>query len=379
MKRQSNEGFVLPMVIFAMVIAAVLVTGTTFMAHQETRIGSAVQRGAAAFYLAERGIAEVLVNWDAAASLAMPPGADTTLTDTLSTGITSTKVTRLSNRLFLLESSSTITEGGAILSGAARDVGLVVRLFTADIPLPAALTTRGPTELRGNSEVHGEDAVPPGWGAYCYGTPSDKPGIMTDDSTGVTTSGASVITGVPLVQEDTTISAATFTQFGDLSWADLVEMANITVPGGTFSQAGPVVSGGECVTSEYMNWGSPTDPTGPCGNYFPIIHVAGNARIQAGGEGQGVLLVDGNIELRGNFVFHGIIVVQGTFETQGNGNRVFGGVLAGNATLESQVVTGGSEITNSSCATNRAILNSGLTKPRPLGARSWVDLSAVGR
>jgi hypothetical protein len=88
--------------------------------------------------------------------------------------------------------------------------------------------------------------------------------------------------------------------------------------------------------------------------------------------------VDGDLELRGNFVFYGIIIVQGSMGTQGQGNRVFGGVMASNATFDSQALVGGSVVTNSTCAINRVIReNSSLTRVRPLAARSWVDLSAI--
>ena len=56
------------------------------------------------------------------------------------------------------------------------------------------------------------------------------------------------------------------------------------------------------------------------------------------------LLAVYDLSLRGSFTFYGVIVVQGEFETQGNGNRIFGGVLAGNVTLGGQVYTGGSII-----------------------------------
>ena len=127
------------------------------------------------------------------------------------------------------------------------------------------------------------------------------------------------------------------------------------------------------------NWGDPLNPTAPCGDYFPIIHVTGNARIQSGGTGQGILLVDGNLDLRGSFVFYGVVIVQGIFLTQGTGNHVSGGVLAGNADLDNETLTGSSEIQNSTCAVSRAILNnSSLNRPRTLDIRSWVDLSSSG-
>jgi hypothetical protein len=51
------------------------------------------------------------------------------------------------------------------------------------------------------------------------------------------------------------------------------------------------------------------------------------------------------------------------------------GVLAGNATLGQQTLTGGSEIQYSNCAVERAIFNSSLTRIRRLPNRSWVDVS----
>lgn len=94
--------------------------------------------------------------------------------------------------------------------------------------------------------------------------------------------------------------------------------------------------------------------------------------------GQGILSVEGDLDLRGGFLFYGIIIVQGNFETQGNGNRIIGAVMASNGLLDDQSITGGSEITYSKCTIQRAILNnSSLSRARPLELRSWVDLSAV--
>ena len=89
-------------------------------------------------------------------------------------------------------------------------------------------------------------------------------------------------------------------------------------------------------------------------------------------------MVEGDLDLRGGFLFYGIIIVQGNFETQGNGNRIIGAVMAGNGLLDDQSITGGSEVTYSKCAIQRAILNNAsLSRARPIAQRSWLDLSAV--
>ena len=383
MRKTDDHGFALPITIFALMIVGVLATSSFYIARQETRISIASANAGAALYLAEEGLSQILDRWDMEAAKDMAVWTTRTVTDTLSYGIWSVDVTRMTGRLFLLESSGTVTKGGAVLSGASRRVAMSVRIFTAEIAPNAAMTTRGPTSISGGAQVRGEDDVPPGWDTFCAGPLTDKPGLLTDDASLVSLIGGAEITGEPTdVEEDPTISDETFTQFGELDWDQLVALADIHLPAGTINGAAPdsTLAGG-CITSNPLNWGNPLDPNGACGNYFPIIHAAAPfLRIQSGGIGQGILLVDGDFDLRGGFVFHGIVIVQGNFETQGSGNRILGGVMASNVDFELQSLSGTSVVSYSSCAVERAILNNkNLTRARPLGQRSWVDLSAISQ
>ncbi|HXK60511.1 MAG TPA: hypothetical protein PLP42_11525 [Acidobacteriota bacterium] len=58
-----------------------------------------------------------------------------------------------------------------------------------------------------------------------------------------------------------------------------------------------------------------------------IVVIDGNIRLNSG-SGAGILVVKGNLELRGNFTYHGLILVigEGSFSTIGTPN-VYGGVL----------------------------------------------------
>jgi hypothetical protein len=91
--------------------------------------------------------------------------------------------------------------------------------------------------------------------------------------------------------------------------------------------------------------------------------------------------VDGDLDLRGNFLFAGIIIVQGSIAVQGggaNGPRINGGAIARNADLEVETFTGSSIVQNSRCAVRRAIQNnSSLTQVTPINNRSWVDLTGA--
>ncbi|MEE8326022.1 MAG: hypothetical protein V3R58_03185 [candidate division NC10 bacterium] len=70
-----------------------------------------------------------------------------------------------------------------------------------------------------------------------------------------------------------------------------------------------------------------------------------------------------------------MIIVQGSFTPLGAGNRIVGGVMAGNATLGLEIFGGGSVTQYSNCAVTRSIMNSSLTRARRLPYRSWVDVS----
>lgn len=375
----GREGFALPTALGALVLVAIMVVGGFASVRQEYRVGLGSERSTRAFYAAEEGVTRVLAQWSAqdVASLA---NFESFTRSGNGDGVTwSVEVTRLTPRSYFLDATGTVTEGG-LLAGATRRVGMTVKVRTAELTPPAALTTRGTVSVRGTAEVHGEDVNPQTWGGVCSpaNPANNKAGVITDATGNVTTQGAAEVTGNPAVVKDPNVNEQTFQQFGDMTYADLVALATKSYPGGNINNTAPQYNGdGSCNTAHMQNWGDPTNPAGACGGYFPIIHIAGNGRIQSGGLGQGIMLVDGNLDLRGNFVFHGIIIVQGRFQTQGNGNRILGGVWSGNADLETEVLTGGSVVQYSSCAATRAVLNNdALSRARPIMERGWVDLSS---
>lgn len=377
----NRRGFAMPAAIGALVIMAALVSAGFYMARQELRIGVASNYANMAVNVAQAGANEVMANWNGYQLGNIPMWGDTTIVDTTDVGIWSVNIMNTNNVIYYLDATGEITQGEA-WGGATRNIGIVTRLIYADIHPPGALTTRGAVEVKGTAEIIGTDAVPTGWSSYC-GPTANEAGVVTDDASLVTTSGSGTIEGDPPAEEDPTIVDETFTQFGDLDWAQLTALAqlegkDITGVGNTISSADPVLDGsGQCDETVLTNWGD-LDPTQPCGSYFPLMYHGGSLRIQSGGMGQGILLVEGNLELRGGFNFNGIIIVQGTFQTQGAGERVVGAVMAGNDLTLDQDFTGGSVIQYSSCGIQRAILNNAsMSRARPLENRSWIDLSAV--
>ncbi|MFQ5536176.1 MAG: hypothetical protein ACE5GJ_01870 [Gemmatimonadota bacterium] len=388
--KDTERGFALPAAIGALVIVGVLVTAGFYMAQQELRIGVASSNAALAVNIAQVGANDVLIN-EAKAMAALPTWGDTTFVDTVAQGTWSVNVTKLNSRLFFLNAEGTVTKGGALWSGAKRSVGMVTRMNTADISPPAALTTQGGLKYGGSSEVHGIDEIPDGssggladWTSICdSASMTNKPGILIDDTMNIQWNGnrkkiEGNMTGDPKYAQDTAISVESLMTFGDMTWDDMVDLADkiYTTSPGTI---GAVESGGVCDTGVQNNWGDPTDPASPCFDYFPIIYLNGTGTFMLNsGIGQGILLVEGDLKVTGGFEFYGPVFVKGTLTTMGSGGHFWGGVVAANANIATNTVLGNAVITYSTCSVERALLNnSSLTKVRPLAMRSWVDLSNI--
>jgi len=163
---------------------------------------------------------------------------------------------------------------------------------------------------------------------------------------------------------------------GGATFAQLKALATLTV---TTDIAGlaPATTGNPpvCNTSVKNNWGAPTDKTNACYNYFPIIYHYGNMGISGTGSGQGILLVEGDLNVQGRIDFYGPVIATGGVNIRGTGSddvKFYGGVVAQDVTLDDSKLTGNATINYSSCAIKRAV--QGSATPVALGERSWVQV-----
>jgi len=387
----SRRGFALPVAVFGLVVVGVLVTGGFYLARQETRIGIASERANAAFYIAERGANEVMAEWDISTFGALPNWGTATVVDTSADGVWSVNVTRMTPRLYFLLVNGSVTQGDVILGTAGRMLGYVARLNSPSIQPKAALTTVGNITVGGSSVISGMDSIPGPWGgAYCDSPAPPVAGVLVDSLDNVTFEGSSQVTeGDPDFLENNALTPDSLLFFGDALWDELVAMADKVYADGQYvkqmHQDSVLVNGSYvCATADNwavprFNWGDPYDPAGACGGYFPVIYAKGDLFVESNDYGQGILLVEGNISFKGGFEFYGPVIVRGTVMTEGTGGHFIGGLIAANVSLNASSVLGDAEIQYSTCAVTRAVLNSTLTRVRPLESRGWVDLSsAVG-
>jgi hypothetical protein len=382
--RSDRRGFALPAATGALVIMGILVTAGFYMSRQELRIGVASKHANMAVNIAQAGANEVMANWNGYQLGNLTLWGSATIVDTIASGIWTVNIHNSNNFVYHLTATGEVTEGGPLWAGATRTIGITTKILFANIDPPAALTTRGQVKISGNSEVNGTNYVPPTWGPYCSGmSTDDSPGVLLDDVTGTNpqVQGSAILAGTPPSAEDPGIVDSTFTNFGDMDWDELVAFAQIegkdVTSVGSFNGIAPSVTAGRCNTAALLNWGD-TVPTNPCGAYFPLIYHSGSLTIQSNSYGQGILLVEGDVQLRGGFTFFGIVITQGRFTSGLGGSTVYGAVMASNAIDLTQLIGGGGEIHYSRCAVTRAVLNNAsLSRARPLDTRSWVDLTAA--
>jgi hypothetical protein len=258
---------------------------------------------------------------------------------------------------------------------AGRTLGQLIRLVQLDIEVEAGLTALGDVKVTGGSEVTGIDEVPPLWAAQGVSCPP------TDNVTGVLynngdleTGGMGKVDGEPKSAVDPSLNPTDMKKAFD----ELKTMATLTLTDNNPDASEPRYTATvpqECDTNFKTNWGEPLLNTSPCFDYFPIIYHNGNLRLQ-GDRGQGILLVEGDLTVTGSMIFYGPVFVTGTLSTSGTGgggSKFYGGIIAGNVALDDLTkLSGGAEVTYSSCALHRALTNS--ATPGALAERSWVQL-----
>src|SRR6266480_1612977 len=282
---KNERGIALALAIVALVVVGALIAGALFAATQEQRVSENVRRAMAAFGVAEEGVYDIIRDWDKngatyAALYPFPAQQSSVVIDTTTsaskTGRYSGTLLKLNDQLYLVDvtAQDNMSLAGRIRGGgASQRLGLLVRIKPLTLGTPAALVSGGANVLSGNATIIGNDQIPTGW-TGCGLTDSAGAGVRTYFINDATTTGRPTVVGNPAVLKDPTLADSSFSAYGDVTYNQLASRANITLAGQDFSTTiAPSLSGGTCNTNVRTNWGSPSDPTGPCGQYFPIIHI----------------------------------------------------------------------------------------------------------
>jgi hypothetical protein len=378
-----REGFALVATMLAMLVVGAIVTGGFYAASQESQITRSLSHADDALSIAETGMNQEMAStlFRSLDSIAIGttrtnPSQAVTVNSVVK-GNYVTKITRLTTSTFVFQSDAQVIRGGRNV-GAGRTLATMARVRTADFDNQAAVVIYSDLRVGGSSEVDGTDQYPVEWtGQDCPPLTGGTAAVVTNPGTTIETMGGGVINGTISRQ---TLSAGTFTVFGDLTWNDLVAMAEKRYP--TDETVNPVAvwSGTSCTTSIRDNWGQPLIITNPCFNYAPIIYAAQDLHISSSNRGQGILLVEGNLDISGGFTFHGVVVVKGRLTITGTGGHINGTAMAyGGGDLDSvSSVMGNALLQYSSCSIDRAVKNnSAFSRAVPIYHRSWMDMTAI--
>lgn len=186
-----------------------------------------------------------------------------------------------------------------------------------EVDPPAALYSKAPVQMHGSSTyITGMDRCPAG------GQSNNKPGIITTTTT-ISQSGNPTINGDPPEITGSRLNIHLKSIIDDLKdYANFAYQYNRdqTLTGFSDSWGVPQTHG----TTE------PLEYMGPMNIVYYKMNGQRTLKLAGGCHGAGILLVDGNLEINGGFLWYGVIIVTGTFTFTGGGEKnITGAVLTG--------------------------------------------------
>ncbi|MBY0488451.1 MAG: hypothetical protein K2R93_01305 [Gemmatimonadaceae bacterium] len=364
---RERRGSALILVLVAMVVLLVLSSGAMFGSMQELRTSRNASVQQRAQQASEFGLNQQLAQWGTTRN-AMANGAIDSTVVAVQTGDTArVRVQRLNARTFNIVSIGRSAIGNGLME-AQRQTSMLVRVSSPSIMPLGLMSIFNNINVQGSPVLDGRNTPPPGWSA-CSGYPTTDTVALAYNPAAVPTIQKANQTVGGTRATAAAADTSTYSVFGTETWASLIAKANVTTSGGNPS---PVGTSTTCVTSS-TNWGEPNRSGNPivgCQNYFPIVYSAGDLSI-TGGRGQGILLVNGSLTIRGNFVFAGIILVRNNLDVAGT-PTLYGSVMVRGANGAASSILGNAEFNFSHCATGQAL--SGLATPRRTAQRSWTQL-----
>jgi Tfp pilus assembly protein PilX len=365
---RSERGIALVAAIVALVVIGALVAGTFFISSLEQKTAENSMDAAEAYQAAEAGIVKNVANWDTGNNTLATDAGTTIAQDSVAKGTYfNVTISRLNSSLFLLKSVGT-------RNGTTQSLAMVLRTVTVNPSVGAAVTAKGNVSVGGNASIVGTNTTPAGWSG-CASAP-DKGGIRTSGT--VSTNGNPTISGSPAkIQNDSSVNDAMF----ENPFNQFKAMATMTLAGGsgsgnyvTYNGMTPSTTGlpARCNRTDQNNWGEPLRTgtyVSQCTSYSPIILIDGNGKV-TNGRGQGILLVNGDLSIAGNFSWTGLVIAIGQVKTGNGTSQVTGAIMANNADIGDQTNFSGTPVVSySKCAIDYVMNSSAVA--RPLAMRSW--------
>ncbi|HWJ22930.1 MAG TPA: hypothetical protein VNS52_11310 [Gemmatimonadaceae bacterium] len=403
---RPRDGFALAAAIFAIVVVGALIAGAYFASFQESRVGRNMLIEQRSFSLAEYGLNYDVSNWDKTRNMLPPRGMAVGGIDSnkrvIRDGDTAyVRVTRLNDNSFWVVSTGSANVGSDQLQSVRR-TNMLVRIAYPSMKVKGAVTSNGTVSVSGSSSITGFDKDPAGWQNDCGSVPdagtlagvvvASKTSFNGDTTVTNTGDNSSGVTGSPrvLVDNATVTDSNTYVRYGSETWNSLAANADIRITN-YFPHPLPQLTadGSKCDMTKPDNWGEPwhdstsSPQTVPkCVSYFPIVYSDSSLHVAANSRGQGILLVNGDLILQGNFDWDGLVITRDDLLAGAGTVNVNGALLVRNANLNKCQpgdklcngvdLTGDFNLKYSKCAIENALRAS--AQLVPVKKRAWAQL-----
>ena len=366
MSRSGEGGFAIPVMLMVLLAATAFGHLLHYLAQQELALAS-VERDLLIARLAAEGGVRTVAGTQEVLLTAMPVGDSVLVTgDQGDRGVYRVAAHRLTSEIYLLAGEGSVGEMTSARAGQltwALDPGARLAALPAAVAFATDLVVSDSAEIAND----GVAAPPLAWSAA-----DCAPNAPLADSLFPGGRVASSARWVPpvMAMEPARMHRLRLganppsLNLGILPLEDLAALADVTlgVVGGNTRVDMEV----GCPASAAGRWGTPLDPAGGCGAYFPVIVVHGSLEV-TGGQGQGVLVVAGDVGFSGDATFAGLVLAE-------NGVR-----LSGDARIAGWIRAGGwvrlgdrARMEASACAGLRALGHPGLRAMRALPGGSWL-------
>lgn len=371
----DERGVALPLALLGLVAVSLMVTTALVTSSNEVALSSAHQRGTQGLYRADEAL-EGFIGAQAAAAhdpnnAKLAPGA---WAFTVGDGtVYRMDIAELHRVQQVSPSAASRTETFSIVASPnerrGRAVGAMIRVTRTvnpnQINVNSGLTLAVNTMVGGNATISdGSDGA-----AGCTEAPGQHAITHAQEVTVDINGNATDITGT--IHQDAMSGTQLISHvFNGKTIDELVQQASIKF-GPQFEQ--PAYNNGKSPNSSHTDpnyrWGCPSNLmallslTCPGGTaaYFPVVAIDANGGVIdiQGDHGQGTLIVvNGTLRVRGNFLYEGIIIVEGVTQISGT-PRIEGAVItAGDSTTidpdDMATNTGTSVIRFNQCAVTSA-------------------------
>lgn len=325
-RRMDRRGVALPMALFGLVAISILVTAALLTSTTDSAIAGAQRDAALEMYQAEGAVQAYVARMGASIDTGrvsfVAPGTEIPYAINVSR-MSLSRAPGTDNGLATYALRGERASGGRSLVAMLR---VPVRYLNVRVNAGASFgtdaTISGSIDIKASSNLcsmaGADDAVTHAQGTRLEIRGQAATNIGSDTST---------FNGSAAAMRDTIMNG--------IRLQDLARSANIRFRQAS-SNSDSVFNGRPQFnhTNQRYRWGCPREMTTECGgagnanNYFPMVVIdarradggLGHVTIE-GNHGQGMLIVlGGNLTIRGNFVFKGIIMVEGATDIHGGGS-----------------------------------------------------------